>query len=204
MLFWCVWDTVGPLKGQHCCTCCSIIGSFLSLRRSIMERVWFQLILDCHCIITMFYFSYISVSSNSLCFLLFFPLSCLFLLQAWVEPWRVSVFDLVHQALPHTWVGAALMEEVQVEVVLLAQGRCAAADAMGSKTLTWTLSSQRRWHCIWTPQALPLLEGEEPGNETPPSVVMSSQTPLHTSATGWSDLISFLLMCVRRGGSGSF
>lgn len=109
--------------------------------------------------------------------------------QDWVAPWRVSVYAPVLQGLPHMWVGAAVMEVVRVEEVLLARGRCAAADVMGSKMLTWTLSSQRRWHCIWTLQALPLLEGEEPGNETPPSVVMSSQTPLLTNAIGWSDLL---------------
>lgn len=128
-------------------------------------------------------------------------LSYLLLPQVWAEPWRASVCALVLQGLPHMWAGAAVTEVVLVEVVLPGRGRCAAAGVMGSKTSTWTLSSQRRWHCIWTLQALPL-EGEEPGNETPPSVVMSSQTPLHTNATGWSDLLP-AYVC-EEGGGGAF
>lgn len=137
------------------------------------------------------------LSVAALSFISFFPL----LLQVWAEPWQVSVCALVLQGLPHMWVEAAVMEVVLAEVVLLARGRCAEAGAMGSKMSTWTLSSQRRWRCIWTPQAPPLLEGGEPGNETPPSVVMSSQTHLHTNATGWSDLLpAYVCMCVYGGG----
>lgn len=129
---------------------------------------------------------FIFPSSNALCLLML----CLLLHpQVWAEPWRVSVYAPVLPGLPRTWAGAAVTEVALVEAVPPARGRCAAAGATGSKTSTWTLSSQRRWHCIWTLQAPPLLEGEEPGNETPPSVVMSSQTPLHTNATGWSDLL---------------
>lgn len=125
--------------------------------------------------------------SLSVCCFLFHLSGLLLLPQVWVEPWRVSVCALVLQGLPHTWVGAAVTQVA--EVVLLARGRSAVAGVTGSKMLTWTLSSQRRWRCIWTLQAPPLPEGGQPGNETPPSVVMSSQTPLHTNATGWSDLL---------------
>lgn len=128
-------------------------------------------------------------------------LSCLLLHQVWVEPWRVSVCAPVRRGHPPMWVGAAVMEAVRVVVDPPAQGRCVAADVMGSKTSTWTLSSQRRWHCIWTLQALPLPEEEEPGNETPPSVVMSSQTPLLTNATGWSDVLP-AYVCEGVGGGG--
>lgn len=109
--------------------------------------------------------------------------------MVWVEPWRVSVFAQELPVLQHMWVGAAVTEAALLEAVPLAPGRCAAAGVTGSRTSTWTLSSQRKWPCIWTLQAPPPPEGEEPGNETPPSAVMSSQTPPHTNATGWSDLL---------------
>lgn len=128
------------------------------------------------------------------------PLICIFLLpQAWVGPWRASVCAPALQGRPRTWAEAAAAEAAPP-----APCQPAAAGATAFKTSTWTLSSQRKWRCTWTPQALPPLGEGQPGKGTPPSAATSSRTHRRTNVTGWSDPPARVCVCVWGGRTGEW